>query len=201
MGEKVVQDIRARKELSDDLCKSVTGYPFVDHLRRALKSDDLPHVIQVCESVKTLQKHLGFALLQAFADSKKVEDYLVGLWKKAGSGYREKRLLLWRILDIPNLAKEVHEDVYRFVKGHWEEFVADSGNWVHGDILDYREERLADDAFPGSKSWIYLLLASLSEHKEEARKLLAKYVNSEVSINAAVAQEIFTEAEDTWYFL
>ncbi|NQT55983.1 MAG: hypothetical protein HQ551_07110 [Desulfobacteraceae bacterium] len=96
-------------------------------------------------------------------------------------------------MDIPDLPKNVHEGIYRFVKKYRDEFIADSRSWVKGDVLDYCKERLVSPSFPESKSWIYLLLGATSERKEEVRDLLDQYAGSEGFFIAEVAKELSTK--------
>lgn len=194
LAEKIMEDLRSGNQLAEDFCNALTGYPEIDSLRKAVGSEDTDVIIGLCQSQNRAKRSLGFALLQPIVGNEKIQGFLKQLWDDANDNdYEAKRLLVWRILDISDLPSDFHEDIYRFVKKHWHAFIADNENWVQGDVLDYCKERLSNMYIPESKSWIYLLLASTSDRKEEVRKLLDQYGESKASIVSTVINDLISK--------
>ena len=94
------------------------------------------------------------------------------------------------MLDIEGLPNEIHQSIYSFIKDNWDRFIVDSRSWVKEDILEYSQERLKNQAYPESKSWLYLCLASTSNKMDKVKALLDEYENSDASIVATVVKDL-----------
>lgn len=76
VSSKVVEDIRAARNLAPALCKAINQFPLIDHVRARIEPDDFPLIRSLIEDDSVARQNLGRALLRNIEDVKEVRDYV-----------------------------------------------------------------------------------------------------------------------------
>ena len=191
IARKLIEDVRSGARLSEELCEKLNRYALVDTLRMVVEPTDIDKLMELAESPSSMMGNLALSLLRRFDTEERVKQFLRKAWDDTDS-YSRKFHLMWRLLDDPDIDDAAREEVHSFVMAKFEPFLADVAAWTGGEeeLLDRCRSRLADETFPPSKAWIYLICVTGSPDTQSAKELLREHLSSEDAFTAQVARDM-----------
>ena len=183
LAEKIMEDVRSKQPIDDELLKELTSVPQIDYLRTKVNNEDIDLILSLASAESKALRSFAIVLLRKVKDDERVKSFIRDAWKKAGEDMDIllKMDLMWRLLDYPDIHISVHKEIYEFIKEHWECWIEDVTHSFGGknNILDSIEKRLSDSSFPETKKWIYLCVSVASPDITGVKRLLSKYENSD----------------------
>ena len=197
VAESVVEDIRDGEPLQEDVALACNSRPQIDVIRSLITREDAPKLLALTESEQECVRGLAFSLLKRIENTPETEAFLKDLWRRRRD-FATRHAIMWRILDFTDLEREFHEEMYRFVRENWDDFLAGQLRFMGGEqgppgVLPSVRSRLTDPAFPRSKDWAFLCILPASDDPEGCRELLESYLTSDNSIVSKVATEMSAE--------
>jgi len=180
---KIIDDIRREVVLPSKLIKEISSVPMIDLLRDQIVEEDIDHLKIYMMSKDNALIQFAIALFQNIKDSPQIKKELHLLWKNSIT-FDEKMNVMFRLLDYPDLSKEIHISIYDFTTQNWDRWIKECVKWQAADdinnVLDAMKTRLKDKRFPLNKAWVYLLMATASPDREGCHELINKYTNKEI---------------------
>jgi len=196
LSEKVFEDLRKKQKIPANLYFEFNKYPIIDNFRKKVKKNDLDLILALLESKAKEELYFGLSISKNLINEQQIKKRIFEIWENS-SDYKTKREVMWRILDIPDLPIKIHKEIYEFVKTNWDDWTKDTlafyGNEDH--ILEAVIKRSSDRSFPESKHWVYLCLATLSKNRGAAKNFIKKYIESNITINSLVANEMLVNLD------
>jgi len=192
LSEKIMEDLRNRKNLSPHIYYEINKYPIIDFIRSKINVSDLELIIELMNSEDKNVLYFGISVTKNILDEELIKNKLLQLWISSEYDYKTRREVMWRILDIKRLPQSIHIDIYNFVKSNWDAWADDTLLFYGGShmVLDAIKKRAQDPSFIEEKHWVYICLATLSTDISNAKAFITKYLTSDKSINALVAKEM-----------
>ena len=191
LSNKVINDIRSRNPLKEELALELNKPIYLDCLRPLVDKYDIELLLSLAEPLHLASSRLAISLLRNFVADKRVKEFLINSWTI--KDYLMRRTVIWRLLDYIDLENSMHDSIYEFVKINWKRWMEDEIDAYRddtGDIKKIIESRLKDPTFPRTKDWVYLCLSLGSNDADWTSSLLSHYYKSEVSIVGKVANEL-----------
>jgi len=121
-----LKDIRRGQPLEDELAEALNLYPLVDSLTAAATAEDISRLVGMCRSAATTASvwSLALSMLRNFDTRPEIKAFLLEEWTRTEEN-NKRMVLAWRILDDGQLVRQVHVQIYGFVKANIERFVVD----------------------------------------------------------------------------
>jgi len=126
LSEKIMEDLRNRKNLSPHIYYEINKYPIIDFIRSKINVSDLELIIELMNSEDKNVLYFGISLTKNILDEELIKNKLLQLWISSEYDYKTRREVMWRILDIKPLPQSMHIDIYNFVKINWDAWAADT---------------------------------------------------------------------------
>lgn len=191
--EKIIQDIRNGILLEPEILKYVTNKQYLLYLRGLFVDDDYKYILKYIESNEYAHKRFAFTLLQQIKNNTKVKETVFNYWKNATT-YKDKRLVMFNLLDYEDLEFSTHVQIFDFVKSNLDIWLSDTCAFMtNGNIdaiLDAVRERISEHKYPPTKHWIYLLIAFSSPSKSSVLDLINEHQSYKYPMNLRV-KELF----------
>lgn len=198
IAEKAYQNLKNGTIINDDLALKLNSIPQIDYCRSLIKDDDADWLKRLASSssVASLVRELCISLMHPLCrkNDRDTREYLEGLWKSSDQ-YNIRMQVMWRLLDYDDLPVNLHRDIYKnFIVPNWDKWLPYIVEKFGGKekVFPSCNKRLQDPAFPSSKAWVYLCVASGCKKEEmpEVKKMIKQYLSSKDSINSEVAENI-----------
>ncbi len=129
----------------------------LDELRPLIEPSDIGWIFAVAATADDERVGLYMSLLAPYAQRPDVQEAVRKAWDE-GSVYL-KTVLLWRLIDDPNLPIAWHRKLFGFVLVEWEAFQRHSLSFFDGQdevVITKSLERYFSPSIPESKKWAYL---------------------------------------------
>lgn len=181
--------LRASRHLDDHILKDIVNFDFINQMNRVLTLNDKAMVLKLCDSENSGARRLGIALTRGFHDDPDIYDTLVQMWYSPQDAM-VKAMLLWFLLDYKTLPSELRDDVYSFIKHHWDTFKKHCLGYGGSAerLLEIAKSRLSGTFFPSTKIFAYLCSGSISPNRDEARSFFGTIHRSQRFANSASRQ-------------
>lgn len=188
-AEAVVEALRRHDAVLDDELSDLVAYGVTDHMRGLLDQGDADWLVPLVREGSTDARVFGLALLHGVKDVEGVRELVLDQWQRSDD-YRVKMGAMWRLLDF-DIDRELHKQIYRFVRENWEPWVAHTARHVrYSEILSSVVARLGNESFPEAKAWVYLCVAMGAPDTDQVERLLSDHIDSSSSIVSDVARDM-----------
>lgn len=160
-ARSILEGLRSGHMPTESEASDWNSTPVIDNLRALIGAADLLWILPVLESSQDNRAGLYASLLARHAEKPEIQDALRESWELS-SPYL-KSVLLWRLVDDPNLPGEWHSKLFDFVLSEWEVFQKHVLKFFGGTeelVIAMSLERLHSPFTPESKKWAYLCCAA-----------------------------------------
>lgn len=196
---KITEDIRKGIFLSTSLIEEISRIKITDMIRNQLYENDIDILRKYLGSEEINLKLFAIDLLQRFIDNESVQKEMLSLWEQTQK-YEIKAVVMFRLLDNPDLNDEMHNSFYDFIEQNWNRWINDRIKiFADGDtknILYVMKSRLSDKRFPLSKAWIYLLISTASPDLEGCRQLIDEFKGKNIPCYSRILEKLNTKNEN-----
>jgi len=195
VASKVVEDIRAERPLSSELCEVfIRRFRMIDLMRKHAKPSDFPKLRRLCDSGDDALCDFGLTLLFSIMSQDEVHRYAEDLFQRPNLAFRTRMILQFRFLDDPDLDRHLHEEFLQFMLDNWAQVLNEVPQWFGGrqGVADFCSQRLQDSRFPKTKRWAYVCFAAASDNPAEARQLIESYADDQDPFLREAVQQVLS---------
>lgn len=191
LASKVYSDLRSGTMLSPALTESLTGVPFIDHLRKLIRLEDFDRIRAFCDSTEVGHQNFGLALLRNIESATPVREYLREMWDRHDLPLRTRMGLQFQLSNYTDLDPELRHQFRAFIFDNWQSFIDTQLSWcgTGAAVINFCRERLGKTEFPAAKRWLYLCVAAAGDY-ESAQQLVKEYENDPDPFTREVAQTV-----------
>lgn len=174
LAEVIVSDLRKGLWFPPQLVQDVRSYPLVNFTRRCIQPADKDWLLDLMKSSDYEKFFLGCVLAKEIQHLAEIKGLLFKLWAENKSEGSRGICLMWGLLNYDDLPIELHREIFSFIIKNWEIWKADHLVFAGGveNVISVAKARLADESFPKSKHWIYLLSLKLSNNQNAMNELV-----------------------------
>lgn len=202
LAKKILEDLRNGIAIDSALAAVIVNkMDLVEKIRSMIDSNDFQILKKLIDMPDFNLVRLGIILLQPLqGKNSQIQQLLLDKWNSTAwaspqAEFNVKLELMFRLLDDPNLELKVQESIYDYVLRNHKEWLTAALEYFpfEGDydkLKELIENKLKDQRFPPTKSWLYLLILNAHPDKSKIKGILSKYATSMHPMVKRVADDL-----------
>lgn len=200
ISTKLMEDLRSGIIPEPEIINGFVDFDTIAEITALVQPTDKQLIVKLCNSSDSLHIRLGISMSRGLNPDPELKKILIELWQSQQDFLIKSHLPFW-LLDYNEESdqfNQIRKDIYAFIQQNYEDWIKVRLEKFfkkgRTKALEQLEERLNNDFFPPSKTFLYLCLypalAYTNKEKEDVKKILSQYLDNSDPLTNCVANDM-----------